>query len=292
MQVVFHIGAHCTGRDRLIRSLLKNREMLAREGVAVPGPGRYRRTIDEAIRILRGAPATEDAQDVLLEAVLDAEDAERIVLSNENFICKPRRVLEHGQLYPRIGKTAWLRNAFPQAEVGFAIALRNMATFLPALHDLLGGAEGGPPDLLAGTDPRELMWADVIEGIAEANPGASILVWCDEDTPLLWPEIMREICGLDALQPLEGANDMARHLLSAEGQARLAAALRDAAPETEIRRREIVGETLEQFADDGETVQEISLPGWTDDLIDDLTDFYEDDVATIARIPGVTLLAP
>ncbi len=292
MQVIFHIGAHCTGGDRLVRSLLKNRDVLAREGVAVPGPGRYRRTVSEAIKILRGAPAAAEAQDVLLEAVLDSDDAERVVLSNESFICMASKVLEHGELYPRIEKSAWLRNAFPAAEVGFAIALRNMATFLPALYDTLGGDMLEPGGFLSGTDPRDLMWADVIEGLRDANPGAAILVWCDEDSPILWSEIMRELCGLDATFPLDGGDDLIRHILSEEGNRKLEEAVSARIPESEAARRQIVGDLLMEHAAAEETEQEISLPGWTDELVAELTEGYDDDVATIARMPGVTLLAP
>lgn len=42
MQVVFHMGAPCTDDDRLIQSLLKNREALAKQGIAVPTPALYR----------------------------------------------------------------------------------------------------------------------------------------------------------------------------------------------------------------------------------------------------------
>lgn len=292
MQVVFHIGAHCTGGDRLVRSLLKNRDALAREGVVVPGPGRYRRTISEAVKILRGAPAAPEAQDVLLEAVLDTEQADRVILSNENFICMASRVLGHGELYPHIERSAWLRNAFPKAEVGFAIALRNMATFLPALYDIVEGDALEPGEFLSGTDPRDLMWADVIEGLQDANPGAQILAWCDEDSPILWSEIMRELCGLDAAVQLEGGDDLARHILSQEGNRKLGELLRHAAPGTEVARRQIVGELLMEYAEDEEATLEIGLDGWTDDLVTELTEGYDDDVATIERMPGVTFLSP
>ena len=293
MQIVFHIGAHCTGQDRLIRSLLKNRDTLAQSGIAVPGPGKYRRTINEAVGILRGAPASEEAEDVLLEAVLDTDDAERVVLSNDNFICTPSKVLEHGQLYPRIGKTAWLRNAFPAATTEFALSLRNMATFLPALYETLGGEAALTPEaFLNGADPRDLFWSDVVLGIREANPEAPILVWCDEDSPILWPEIMQEMCDLDPLVPLKGGNDLTRHLLSKEGNALLAERVAEAPPETEADRRRVVEEILAEFPDDAETYQEISLPGWSEELMDDLTEAYDEDVEEIGAIPGVTLLTP
>ncbi|MEM0946175.1 MAG: hypothetical protein AAGK37_02120 [Pseudomonadota bacterium] len=292
MQVVFHIGAHCTSGGMLVRSLLKNRDVLAHEGVAVPGPGRYRRTIMEAIKILRGAPAAIEAQDVLLDAVLDDDAVERVILSSDNFICPRSKVLEHGELYPRIEKSAWLRNAFPAAEVGFAIALRNPATFLPALYDTLGGDNQGQGSFLSGTDPRDLAWADVIEGIIDANPEADILVWCDEDAPILWAEIMRELCGLDSSVPLDGGDDLARHILTEEGNRILESTLGKHGPETEAARRQIIGDLLMAHAGIEEAEQVINLPGWTGDLIEELTEAYDDDVATITRMPRVTLLAP
>ena len=292
MQVVFHIGAHCTGQDRLIRSLLKNRDMLSREGVAVPGPGRYRQTIDEAVRLLHGARAAPEAEDVLLETVLDSDETERLILSNPSFICLPAKAIEHGMLYPRIGRSAWLRNAFPSAEPGFALTLRNVATFLPALYDSLGGDELGVTRFLGGADPRELVWSEVVEALCEANPGAPVLVWCDEDAPILWTEIMREITGIGPLLPLEGGEDLTRDLLSEAGNARLSAALYAEPPDTEAARRRIVEDVLEDYADDAEVVQEITLPGWTDDLVAELTEAYDEDVERIGAMPGVTLLTP
>ncbi len=38
MEIVYHLGAHCTDEDRLLRCLLKNRGILAQQGIIVPGP--------------------------------------------------------------------------------------------------------------------------------------------------------------------------------------------------------------------------------------------------------------
>jgi len=42
MQVVYHLGAHSTDEERLVRGLLRAKGPLAERGVIVPGPGRYR----------------------------------------------------------------------------------------------------------------------------------------------------------------------------------------------------------------------------------------------------------
>ena len=50
MRIVFHLGAHCTDDERLIRCLLKNRGLLAAQGIIVPGPAHYRSLIRTLVR--------------------------------------------------------------------------------------------------------------------------------------------------------------------------------------------------------------------------------------------------
>ena len=38
--------------------------------------------------------------------------------------------------------------------------------------------------------------------------------------------------------------------------------------------------------------EEVDLPGWTEPLVDQLTEQYEEDIFEISRIPGVTFLSP
>lgn len=276
----------------LVRSLLKNRDRLAGHGVAIPGPGRYRKVIGEALQKLRGATATAEAEDVLLETVLDTDAADRVFLSNESFICMASKVLEDGELYGKIEKSAWLRKAFPRAKVEFALSIRNFATFIPALYEQLGGAELDPVEFTGGIDPRDLSWVDVVEGLRAANPESPILVWCDEDTPILWGEIMREICGLDPTEKLDGVNDVVRKIMSQEGNQRLRRYLLAKPPKTEHAQRKIVSAFLSKFAEDDMIEQEITLPDWSDEMVDDLTEAYDEDVEEIARIPGVRVLMP
>ena len=38
--------------------------------------------------------------------------------------------------------------------------------------------------------------------------------------------------------------------------------------------------------------EEYDLPGWTEAVMDRLTELYDDDVHEIARMPGVNFIAP
>ncbi len=284
MQVVFHIGAHCTDGDQLVRTLLKNRGLLARRGVVVPGPGRYRRVLGEVLGLLDGAPVSAEAEEAMLDGIVETDAADRLILSDADFLCPATEVLADGELYGAVARSARLAHAFPSAEIGFALGLRNLASFLPALSEATG--TGLPPRL----DPRALSWVGVVEGLRAANPEAEILVWCDEDTPLLWPEILRELAALDPTDPVEGSHDLARRLLGDEGNARYARFLERWPPADEYSRRRALAAHLAKYATDEALEQEIGLDGWTEELVEELSAAYEEDLEEIATIPGVMVL--
>ena len=101
MQIVFHLGAHCTDGGLLIRSILRNRAALADEGVLVPGPSRYRELLGDISTTLRGDVADDETEAMVLEAICDDNTADRIVLSNENFLCRAHVALDRERLYPK-----------------------------------------------------------------------------------------------------------------------------------------------------------------------------------------------
>ena len=137
-----------------------------------------------------------------------------------------------------------------------------------------------------------MRWARVVEGLANANPGCPILVWCHEDTPFIWSELLRELTCYDATQPLDGALDMAEAIMTPEGFKRLFDFMEARNVQTENRFRRALSSFLETYAERENVETEIDLRGWTDETVDRLTELYEEDVAEIAKIPSVTMIAP
>lgn len=70
MQIMFHLGAHFTDEDRLLKCLLANRDLLATEGVAVPDPKSYRGLLRDYAVKLKGKPATPAQQEEILDQIL------------------------------------------------------------------------------------------------------------------------------------------------------------------------------------------------------------------------------
>ncbi len=289
MRICFHIGAHETDNDQLVKSLLKNAKVLLANKVAVPGPGRYRPVINKVLDKLRGGRASPDTQDVLLEQILDADEPERLVLSSPYFLSNHPGALRNGRLYPRAAAaTLGLRNLFPDNEVEFFIAVRNPATFVPALHMRLQSAPF--TEYTAGIDPDMLVWSDVIRDIRAACPDAPVTVWCNEDTPLIWPEVMHRITGIAPETQLMGGFDILGRIIAREGMKRLRAYLGAHPPATEDQRRRILAAFLDKYALEDEVEEELDLPGWTPDLVAQFGEVYDDDMTELSRIDGVRLI--
>ncbi|WP_374426533.1 hypothetical protein [Tabrizicola sp.] len=290
MRIVYHLGVHCTDEDRLIRCLLKNRATLAEEGIAVPSPTRYRTLLRDVAKQLRGARATEDAAAMVLDQIIDDPSAERVILSWTSFLSFPAFAIGNG-LYGQGGERLHgFTQIFPEAEAEFHLAIRNPATFLPDLRTRV--IVKGQGDVLAGVDPMGLRWSDTIRAIKEANPGVPLTVWCDEDAPLIWPEVLQAISGHAADTRLEDDDELLADLMTEAGLQRYQTYCRDHPPQSVSQRRRIVTAFLEKFGRPEKLAVEADVPGWTGALAERLTQSYLRDVDRIARIPGVRLVEP
>lgn len=291
MQVMFHMGVLCTDEDQLVRSLERNRDRLAAQGIDVPRPGQYRPVIGEAVRNLQSQSPNPELQVTLIDAVAMQDDPARIILSSQTFLGAAPNALVDGQLYPRATvKSQLLPKLFPEAECAFSFAIRNPATFLPAL--CARQSETGFEQMMAGADPRRLLWSDLVRRLREASPEVPLTIWCDEDTPVIWPEVLRAVAGLGSdAAPLEGGNDRLRELMSEAGLEKLSSYLETNPPPTPELRRRIVAAFLDKYALEDAMELELDLPGWTDELVEELTDIYEEDAGEIAGMDGVTFLS-
>lgn len=291
MQIALHMGAACTDDDRLLKTLLKNTDSFAKEGIKIPGPGKYRRLIRETIQNLQGAEPAPETRDILVDAILDDESANRLVLSNSAFICVPNRVFEDRMFYPQAAaKVAGFGALFPDDDIELFLGLRNPATFVPATFEK--GKTDNFAEFLAGIQTEQLVWSHVVETIRQALPRASLTVWCNEDTPLIWAQLVREISGVDPLTQISGGFDLLTTIISKDGMARLSSYLKSHPPQTEVQKRRIVAAFLERYALEEEIIEEMDLPGWTEEVVDHLTEQYEEDVYRIERMQGVTFIGP
>lgn len=292
MRAVFHIGAHCTDKGAIYGCLSQNRGRLKKRRIFLPLPGRYRPVIRETVNSLAGEPASEEVQQLVLDSILQQdEDPDLLFFSFDSFLGGPMAILGEDCLYPFAEeRTRRYRALFPSDRVEFAIGLANPATFLPDAFALTGAADFDA--FIATVDPMSLRWSDLIERIADSNPDAEITVWSHEDTPFIWPELLRALIHVEDPIILRGEDDFIMSLLTEDGRDRLRDFLRTHPPKNREQRQKIVAAFLERFASEEAVDLVIPYAGWTPDHVEALTELYDEDLLRIERMPEVRFILP
>ena len=291
MQIVLHAGAHFTDEGKLLGSLSQNRDLLAQNGIALPPQSTYRRQIRDTLGQMNNATMAADYKGAIMGGMIGDAKPDRMILSNDNFFGVPRRAIRYNCLFPTAGdRLRGVSSLFYGEDLEIFMAIRNPATFVPAL---VAASPNHPiEEVTDNCDPLALRWSELILRIRDAVPHMPVTVWCNEDTPIIWEEIMRDMAGLDPATPVAGGTDLLRSIMSDEGMARLEAFLADHPGVTEIQKRRIYAAFLDKFAIEDEIEEELDLPGWTVPMVDHMTQAYDEDVYRIERIPGVTVLTP
>ncbi|UWQ21140.1 hypothetical protein [Jannaschia sp. W003] len=290
MQIAIHLGAHRTDGDLILETLQRNEGILSGHRVAVPPPRRARPAIRRAAQAAGGGGFSSEAQDELLVEMLgEAADPRRLVLSYEAFLGIYAKVLDGGRLYGDAGARArLLRDLFPDHEPAFFLAIRNPATFVPAVFE--ASTVGTLAEFTGGHDLGGLRWTDVVRSIRAACPDVPLTVWCNEDLPLLLPTVLEAVSGVE--ERLDGDDAVLERVMTEPGLRRLRTYLRDNPPGTRSTWRKVVTAFLGKYADPEVVEPPITTAGWTDALVAQLTATYEDDVRALQELPGITFLRP
>lgn len=291
MDLILHTGVHYTEEERLLKSLLRNANMLQQRGVAVPGPSTYRALIRDTLNAMHKTPAAPQAREVLLDAFLDDAKYQRVILSDANLFRTPGTAMMGGVLYPHAAvRMMRMAQLFAEDTVQIFMALRNPAALIPILY---GQAQKkADADFWGQRGPLDVRWSDTIAMIREALPNVAITLWCNEDAPLIWGDVMRLMAGLDANQKIAGGFDLLSSIMSKEGMQRFRGYLETHPDLSEEQRRRVIAAFLDKFALEDAIEEELDMPGWDEDLVEQMSEIYDADVAQIATLPGVTVVQP
>ena len=291
MQVVVHAGAHITDEDKLLKCLISNKSMLSERGVSAPYPQKYRRLMRDILHAARKTEISSDTRDIVLDAMELDDRPERLILSNPGFFGTPKMAASKGQFYSSAeARTNIFCEIFAKDQLELFIAVCNPATFLPAI--LAQTKIDNIAEYLGGVDPTEMRWSEMISRLRQAQPDIPITVWCNEDTPLIWSQVVRDMAGLEPTVPIEGEFALLREIMTPAGMARFEAYLAKYPGMTDMQKRRVIVAFLDKFAEEDALEEELDLPGWTEELVDQLTDIYDEDVYEIGRIPGINLISP
>lgn len=291
MQLVLHTGVHHTEEERLVRCLIGNKDVFSAQGVAVPRPRNYRTLIRDTLNAMHKTPASPQAREVLIDALLEDRSADRVILSDPNFFRSSATAVQDGVLYPAAAvRMARMAQLFPDDRIEIFIAIRNPATLLPLLRE--DSSANDDAAFWGECDPLDIRWSDTVGAIRDAVPDVPITLWCNEDAPLLWGQIMRDMAGLASGAGLSGVHDLLETIMSREGMQRLRTYEQTHPDMPEQQSRRVVTAFLDKYAIPDALVEELDMPGWTDELVERMTQAYDADVAVMQGMSGVTVILP
>ena len=291
MQTVHHIGAHCTDQDALYASLVKNKTALVQKQVAMPHPRKYRNVIRENHQAMAKGARPDMSEEELLADILGDSDAERMILTNANFACVPNRIFEGGDFYAlAVEKLQAFETLFHGHEIELSICMRDPGTFIPAAYGKSHGRSF--QRFMAGAAPSVVQWSGLIHRMRTVLTRAKSTAWFNEDTPFVWPKVLRHLIGLDAKEPINAGYDLIGSLLTEIGTQKMQNYFKTNPPNSEKERQRILAAFLEHYANPNAVEEEITLPGWTNDLPTRLSDLSDEDVNAIISRGDVKVIEP
>lgn len=291
MQIVFHCGVHGTDHDGLLKTLMQNREWLHANGVEMVSRNRHRGVFESALSSLRGGPATREMEEMMLDAILDGDQTRRVICSQPGFLGVVDRAISANGLFAAGGERLQaMANLFPTADVEIFLAMKNPATLIPYCISQMNPKTYH--DVMPGISPESLRWGPAISRMVQSLRGRRLVLWCHEDTPLIWPEVVRTVAGMPGDVPLKAGLQVLSEILEPDGIRFIRDEMAKQERMTIPLRREIFAKALALHARPERVDEEIDLPGWTQELVDRITRLYDQDVAEIAGMPGVELISP
>ena len=128
--------------------------------------------------------------------------------------------------------------------------------------------------------------------IRQAAPDTPLTVWCNEDSPLIWDQLIRRLSAATPETELTGATDMLAGLLHPDGLVALSQALAARPEANDAERHDIIADIWKDHALPAAVTEDITLPELDADLVAHLSASYEADLAVIDAMAGVDLVLP
>ncbi|MEM7088894.1 MAG: hypothetical protein AAF496_04920 [Pseudomonadota bacterium] len=291
MQIVIHAGVAFTDEGQLLQALMANTALLAQDRVQPLAPHDGRQFVKAASDALTNKTPITLARNNLLTSLPAHDETKRIILSSDKFLGPRRTAILHGQMYPFAAARAnFVDLLLDGAEVHLCVGLVNLGFFIPKL--LMSLPEDRKQAILGSTDLSCLSWLSMIEDLRDLAPGVKLTVWANEDTPLIWGDILRAMAGLPDDRTLPDEHMFLSNLLTGPGQRRLSELARQGELNDPETARNHIAAVFEETADPAQFEEELELPGWSLDIFDAFSDLYSQDLQKIQTMPDVRFIKP
>lgn len=303
-EVIVHGGVHKTATSHIQSLLQRNAGRMRKHGVHYLHHRHTRKEFTVPCQLHGYGTLGMDFNRKYTEAELrnttsqffreiEAKPGERIILSDENMPGHSGQCVNHGILYDRRDTLLPIfarEILFPVREVH--VALRNYADFFASVYvEYLRSATSmralrTETQMMRGVLSNLPSWVDFVTEIKAVFSEASIVIWRFEDFRDLQPQVMQNLIG-----PLVSVDDLvppkrgrSRPSASHKAVRELQMAIHREGPAAGLAKRVEIQDAFPRGR---------VYPGydpWTDSQRSHLTRVYDNDIAKIAELEGVTLL--
>ncbi|MEM0976062.1 MAG: hypothetical protein AAGJ34_00865 [Pseudomonadota bacterium] len=281
LRIHLHVGPPTSGMAALGSLLKANAAYLEEAGVGLRiNPGHA--------GALQSAVKSGDGPAALFERWRLPETLQTLIVFDDQALGSRRKPFGkhfwYGPARPRIEQ---VHKYFDGYDVRTSISTRNPAELIPAMYAQTLSEKNIIPfsEFIGTTPPHKLLWGDLIERMQLRDAYLPVLVWTYEDFPRIWRDVLGAITGVDNPQMLEGPVPVTPQDMllehSEDFAVRHAQAPDEAKPSWDAY--------LEDLPDPSNLTPH---PVWTPALHEELTDIYDEDLYTIARMEAVYLVRP
>lgn len=203
MDVLLHLGAHKTATTFLQMHWQACNPRAAQAGAFAPRLEEVRRRMTPAAQVSSRHTrhsATADAHQFLDEL---AAGWHRVVISDENILGTSRGNFAGGALYGQAReRLSAIHDLLGGRRTTVLLSVRSYADFLSSSYcEVLRHGKFAPfRSMLGRLDVAQRGWSDVVEDIAQALAGASILVWRYEDLEAIQPRLTETVLQVRAAE--------------------------------------------------------------------------------------------
>ncbi len=202
-----YLGAHKTATTHLTGIMNANRDALAAAGVTLSTPGDIRA---EWLPQLFSLVRAQREGDALPEDVVSAVKAARPkhgnwIVSEENMIGVASDLRRPGGIY-RFGqkRIAMMRKLFPDAKIRLFFSIRSFETYYRSMYseEVRNGGYIPFSDYYIPELYADRSWTEMLKRFTNVLPQEDITLWRFEDFRQVMPTVLRQMTGIDDVDPL------------------------------------------------------------------------------------------
>jgi hypothetical protein len=295
MDIRIYIGAHRTAGRHIESILVKNEDLLKKQGILLVTHAMQLPAYRAAKIASEEGQADKDVAKLYLDMITKGADFKTLIIMDRVRCGSVTRPVGKSLIYPQI-RVNLVRFAklLPANSYRLFMGIRAPATFLPSCYsDSLSHAKLETFEkFLQGADLRNLRWSETLERIQRTfqNQDTSekqIVTWRFEDYPRMWRDVVGALSGVDNPQDLVGDAIPVNEGLSLYGCQLMHKYLQDHDPKAPGDFKKIRDAFLEKFKNEDDLNPEPFAPP---EFIEAMDYAYEDDWYYIERMENVAAL--